>query len=169
MEALNKMNKKHLIITVLVLLYITITGYIMMLLPLEMLYSNQEFGDFVVTSSLPNKYSYRATLTSTYNVEPWRLKCVYKIRHFLLKKDIQPKIILQNSKREIPLNVHITENEPIKLYLDITEKKVFNALRYYKAKELTKTLLNNGKLELNPVFLRENTQGFQEISKVCAP
>lgn len=161
------MNKKNLIIAILILVSITIIIRTIMLSPLEMLYSSPKYGNFIVTSSMPNKYSFRATLTSNYNVDSWRLKCVYKVRYFLRKDDIQPKITFSDIGKDIPLNAHIAENEPIKLYLDLTNSKGYNALRYHNAKNLAKTLLNNGELSLNPVFLKDNAQGFAEISNVC--
>ncbi len=86
MAGLNKMNKKYLIVAIIVILCIVVIGRLVMLSPLEMFYSSSKFGDFIVNSSMPNKYRYRATLTSNYSVDSWRLKCVYKARYLLSKK-----------------------------------------------------------------------------------
>lgn len=162
------MNKKALFITSsIVIPIILMISWLYMMSPLQMLYSSSKYGDFVVTSSLPNKFSYRATITSNYDVAAWRLQCLYKVNPFLSKEDVQPKIIFNTTDKSISLNAKIEENKPIEMYLDIKDKKGYNAFKYYKVKRLTKKILDKGELKLNPVFLKDDTEEFAKVYNAC--
>lgn len=157
---------KNLILGILLFILVIFTGtYLHMNQPLDMYYSTEKYGAFVVQDSMPNKHQYIVTLTSTNNVEHWRLQCLYNVRYFIPKSAVQPEFV--NGEHRIPLTTNLQSNKPITMSIQFNDEKSINFYKRYKCKKMVENILKYYELEMNPVFTQEGAEGYEQIFNIC--
>jgi hypothetical protein len=165
-----KINKKIISISIVTLLGLGAIACGIMMRPLSFVYSSPKYGDFNVTSYIPDNHSVVIQLESIKPIESWRLRCLDILKYNLSTEEALPRFILiqndGNSDILKPTSVHMEEDKPMVITITFEENKV-TPIKYFKTKSLVKKLLNIYTLEIYPIFLQENADGYEIMCQTC--
>jgi hypothetical protein len=163
-----KINKKIISISIITLVVLGAIAYGIMMKPLNFVYSSPKYGDFNVTSYIPDNHSMVIQLESIKPIESWRLRCLDILKYNLSAEETLPRFIREDGTGNIiePTSVLMKEDTPMVMTIAFKENEV-TPIKYFETKSMVKKFLNVYTLEISPFFLQENSDGYDEMWQSC--